>query len=187
MTVTETKPAGWRSGTLPDGVALMELEPLADHRGVFTEVFRQSWKTGVKVVQISLVDSVARTLRGSHIHLQHAEIYVAAAGAMLVGMTDLRPASPTFGKAGLVRLDADDRRLLAIPPGVAHAYYSETDTVLLVGVSSYYDPSDDLGCRWDDPELGVDWPPISPILSARDAGAVSLAELRQALAARGLA
>ncbi len=186
MIVTETKPLGRISGTLPQGVALFDLNPSADHRGVFTEVFRQNWRTGVEVVQINLAESVARTLRGTHVHLAHAEVYVAASGSMLLGVSDLRPSSVTAGAAALVRLDAADRQVLAIPPGVAHAYYSETDTVLLQGVSAYYDPEDDLGCRWDDPGLGVAWPALQPILSARDSGAAGLPTLMRALRARGL-
>lgn len=35
-------------------------------------------------------------------------------------------------------------------------------------VDRYYDPDDELGVAWDDPDLGIDWGVAQPTLSARD-------------------
>jgi dTDP-4-dehydrorhamnose 3,5-epimerase len=56
-----------------------------------------------------------------------------------------------------------------IPPGVAHGFASLTDLTLTYLVDGYYDPSDELGVAWDDPDIGADWGVTDPILSARDA------------------
>ena len=55
-----------------------------------------------------------------------------------------------------------------IPPGVAHGFASLTDLTLTYLVDSYYNPEDELGVAWDDPEIGADWGVTDPILSARD-------------------
>ena len=55
-----------------------------------------------------------------------------------------------------------------IPPGVAHGFASVTDMTITYMVDSYYNPADELGVAWDDPEIGADWGVSDPILSARD-------------------
>lgn len=168
---------------LPVGVNLIDLDPIPDARGAFTEIYRDVWPTGVRVAQVNMVAGKARVLRGVHLHLRHDEFYVAAQGQMLIGVSDLRPGSPTCGLGALVALSGDRPQLFSIPRGVAHGYYSQTATLLIAGVSELYDPTDDVGCRWDDPALGIDWPAIRPILSQRDARAPQLSVLKAAMAA----
>jgi dTDP-4-dehydrorhamnose 3,5-epimerase len=57
-----------------------------------------------------------------------------------------------------------------IPPGVAHGFAALTDVLLTYLVDNYYDPADELGLAWDDPEVGADWGVADPILSPRDQG-----------------
>ena len=58
---------------------------------------------------------------------------------------------------------------LFIPPGVAHGFASLTDCVITYLVDGYYNPADELGVAWNDPELGADWGLTDPIVSERDA------------------
>ena len=55
-----------------------------------------------------------------------------------------------------------------IPPGVAHGFASLTDLTITYLVDSYYNPDDELGVAWDDPEIHADWGVVAPILSPRD-------------------
>ena len=55
-----------------------------------------------------------------------------------------------------------------IPPGVAHGFASLTDMTITYLVDGYYNPTDELGVAWDDPEIGADWGLDDPILSERD-------------------
>jgi dTDP-4-dehydrorhamnose 3,5-epimerase len=55
-----------------------------------------------------------------------------------------------------------------IPPGVAHGFASLTDVLLWYLVDGYYNPDDELGVAWDDPDIGADWGIESPVLSSRD-------------------
>jgi dTDP-4-dehydrorhamnose 3,5-epimerase len=55
-----------------------------------------------------------------------------------------------------------------IPPGVAHGFAALTDMTITYLVDSYYNPADELGVAWDDPEIAADWGLADPILSARD-------------------
>ena len=78
---------------------------------------------------------------------------------------------------------------MTIPTGVAHGFLALTDLTLLYLVTNEYDGSDELGFAWDDPAVGVPWPPVAatsdgrPILSDRDRSNPSLAELVERLRA----
>ena len=70
---------------------------------------------------------------------------------------------------GRVRDDIEaDSRGVFIPPGVAHGFAALTDMMITYMVDSYYNPDDELGVAWDDPDIGADWGVADPILSARD-------------------
>ena len=163
---------------LPDGVSLVPLVPHADDRGVFTELFRESWDLAVEPVQWNAVRSAANVLRGVHAHLRHEDYLTLVAGRATIGLHDLRPGSPTEGVAATVELCADEPAALTIPTGVAHGFYFHEPSLHVYAVTHEFDLADELGCRWDAPGLGVDWPCREPHISPRDAALGSLDELR---------
>jgi dTDP-4-dehydrorhamnose 3,5-epimerase len=165
---------------LPSGVELQRLEPHADARGVFTELFRDSWELPVAPVQWNAVRSEPGVLRGVHAHWRHADYLTVVAGKASIGLHDLREGSETEGLGALVELAADAPAALSIPPGVAHGFYFHEPSLHVYAVSHEWDPSDELGCRWDDPELGIDWPCSEPLLSDRDRELGPLSSLRVA-------
>jgi dTDP-4-dehydrorhamnose 3,5-epimerase len=163
---------------LPAGVSLVPLTPHGDERGVFTELFRASWDVGVAPVQWNAVSSNANVLRGVHAHVRHTDYLTVAVGRATIGLHDLRPNSPTEGLGTTVELDADEPAALVIPVGVAHGFYFHASSMHVYAVSHEFDPADELGCRWDDPELHIAWPCAEPLISPRDDGLGSLSELR---------
>lgn len=163
--------------SLPEGVAIRALTPKVDSRGSLTEVYRASWGMGCQPVQINAMSSVAGTLRGVHVHAQHADHLALIAGRMLLGLHDLRSESATRGTSWLIEIDAQQPQAVAIPVGVAHGFYFPVASVLVYGVSHYWDPADELGCRWDAAELNLAWPTRAPILSQRDAEAADYATM----------
>ena len=174
---------------LPDGVELQWLKPNADSRGVFTELFRDSWGLSVAPVQWNAVHSEANVLRGVHAHWRHADYLTVLVGLAAIGLHDLREGSPTEGIGAVVEMAADDPTGLSIPPGVARGFYFHEPSLHVYAVSHEWDPEDELGCRWDDPELDLAWPCSAPLLSNRDRGLGPLSALRgswrAALAAAG--
>lgn len=162
---------------LPFGVVLRPLPGHADHRGEIVELFQDEWDTGVKPVQWNVFNSGANVLRGMHVHLRHTDYLVVSAGRMLVALRDLRRGSPTDGLGVSFELQGEDGVALVIPPGVGHAFYCEFSSSMLQGTSHAFDTSDELGCHWADPELGIQWPNIEPLLSDRDRHAPPLREL----------
>jgi dTDP-4-dehydrorhamnose 3,5-epimerase len=160
------------------GVDLVPLQPFPDDRGTFVEFFREEWGVGPAPVQWNVVRSQANVLRGVHVHHAHHDFLTVATGTLLLGLYDLRPDSPTHGVSCFVTLSGDDPHAAAIPPGVCHGFYYPEPTVHIYGVTEYWSPDDELGCRYDAPELGLDWPTASPTLSAKDRDAVTFEQMR---------
>jgi dTDP-4-dehydrorhamnose 3,5-epimerase len=169
------------------GVDLSELRTHHDERGSVTEIFREEWLDG-RFVQWNHVRSDSGVLRGVHGHTLHSDYLVLLAGSALIGLKDLRPDSPTYGHSEIVPLRGDQQQSLKIPAGVAHGFYFPQPSVLVYAVTHYWNPEDELGCRWDDPELGIAWPFQSARVSARDAALPGFrafaAELQEKMALR---
>ncbi len=167
---------------LPGGVVLRELNAHTDHRGTLTEGYRQSVTTA-PLKQFNVVVSAAGVLRGVHLHVDHTDHLVMAHGRLVVGLHDCRRSSATFGTGTAVVLQ-DNNRSLTIPPGVAHGFWTPTGGTLVYALDVEWSPDDELGCRWDDPGLAIDWSthgdvapgqfPGGPLLSERDRTALSL-------------
>ena len=97
---------------------------------------------------------------------------------------DIRPDSETFGHWEGVELDADGHRQLFVPVGFAHGFCVLSDHAdVQYKLSAPYDPATEAGFRWNDPEIGIDWPVTAPVLSARDLQSESFAALRERLGA----
>ncbi len=105
------------------------------------------------------------TVRGLHFQVgPHAQgkLIRAVSGSALDVAVDLRPGSPTLGDHLSITLDADEGQLLWLPAGFAHGFCTLTaDTVIQYKVTDYYSPDCERTLRWDEPRLGIDWPPIA--------------------------
>jgi len=163
--------------TLPHGVALHPITVHADDRGTFAEIYRAEWATGVDPLQWNFVRSAAGVLRGVHVHLRHADYLIVVEGAATIGLVDLRPGSPTERLAATLEVVGHTPRALVIPPGVAHGFYFDVPSLHVYAVSHYWDPEDELGCRFDDPGLGLRWPAAPKLVSERDQALPPLAGL----------
>jgi dTDP-4-dehydrorhamnose 3,5-epimerase len=93
-------------------------------------------------------------------------------GSVFDVAVDIRRSSPGFGEWTGVELSEDNFKQFWIPPGFAHGFLALRDADLLYKVSEYYSPAHDRSIRWDDPDIGIDWPlDGAPILSDKDANA----------------
>jgi dTDP-4-dehydrorhamnose 3,5-epimerase len=120
------------------------------------------------MVQANRSDKSAGAVVGLHYHLHQADYWQCPRGMARVVLHDLRVGSPTDGATEALEMSEHDCRGVFIPPGVAHGFASLTDLTLIYLVDSYYNPADELGVAWDDPEIAADWGVADPILSARD-------------------
>ena len=150
-------------------VTVVEPKTYGDERGRFVETYRRSWfPLGREMLQGNRSEKQAGAVVGLHYHLHQADYWYMLRGRARVVLHDLREGSPTDGATLVMDLDGQEDRGLFIPPGVAHGFASHTDLLLWYLVDSYYNPADELGLAWDDPDVGADWGVVDPVLSARD-------------------
>jgi len=164
-------------GRIAEGMERRPLTPHQDSRGSFTEIFRESWGLGPRAIQWNLVRSEPRTVRGVHVHLAHLDYWTLVQGRATVGFRDLRVHSPTCGLAGEMHLTGDVPEIIVIPPGVAHGFQFHDVSLHIYAVTHYWDLADELGCKWDDLELGIAWPSKEAVVSPRDRDAAPLIDL----------
>ncbi len=162
-----------------DGVVIVHPAVHGDERGVFVETYRREWfPRGREMLQGNRSEKQAGAVVGLHFHLHQADYWYVPRGTARVVLHDLRVGSPTEGGTLSFDLDGVDHRGVWIPPGVAHGFGSVTDVTMTYLVDQYYNPADELGVAWDDPEIGADWGvQLPPIVSARDQANLSRKEL----------
>jgi dTDP-4-dehydrorhamnose 3,5-epimerase len=152
-----------------NGVVIVTPDVHGDNRGRFVETWRKEWvPVSGDMVQANRADRRQGALVGLHYHLHQADYWYVPYGRALVVLHDLRESSSTAGATLTLEIGEHDHRGVYIPPGVAHGFYALTDMTITYLVDHYYNPADELGVAWDDPELGVAWPSTDPELSNRD-------------------
>lgn len=158
-------------------VLILEPQVFGDERGFFFESFNQQKfeaLTGVKAdfVQDNHSKSAVNVLRGLHYQIQQPQgkLVRVVAGEVFDVAVDLRRQSATFGKWVGVILSAENKRQLWVPPGFAHGFLVlKEGTEFLYKTTDYYAPQHERCIRWDDPEIGIEWPLAGdPVLSAKD-------------------
>ena len=161
-----------------EGAYLIDVERHADERGFLARTFceREFAEHGapMRVVQSSTIHSPRRhTLRGLHFQeAPHREIKVVRCtrGSIFLVMVDLRRGSATRNEWLGIELSARNERLAYVPEGFAQGYQTlEDDTEVLYQMSHRYMPEAARGVRWDDPDLGIEWPAADErLISERD-------------------
>jgi dTDP-4-dehydrorhamnose 3,5-epimerase len=149
-----------------------------DARGCFVETYRRNWIPGAReMIQGNRADRSAGSVVGLHYHLHQADYWYVPFGTARVVLHDLRTDSPTDRATEVFDLGGDDHPGVFIPPGVAHGFAAITEMTITYLVDGYYNPADELGVAWDDPEIGADWGVHDPVLSERDAANPKRAEI----------
>jgi dTDP-4-dehydrorhamnose 3,5-epimerase len=171
------------------GVIVVEPDVHRDGRGFFFETFHEEkYRTGGvsgPFVQDNHSSSVALTLRGLHLQRRRPQgkLIRVIEGEIFDVAVDVRPDSPTFGRWVAVILTSDNFKQCYVPPGFAHGFCVISPIAQVeYKCTDFYDPDDEIGLAWNDPALGIAWPVTDPILSERDRGHQSLAELKSLLA-----
>ena len=161
--------------SLPD---VWELQPkiFRDARGFFIETYQQQKFNQLGIFDAFVQDnhscSAKGTLRGLHYQLRHAQAKLCRVieGQALDVAVDIRLGSPNFGKWTSVLLSAEKQNQIFIPAGFAHGFLTLTESVqFLYKCSDYYDPADEHGILWSDPDLAISWGNSEPLISDKDA------------------
>lgn len=167
-----------------DGVLLVTPQVFGDDRGFFMETFNKAkaLESGLpeEFVQDNHSKSSYGVLRGLHyqspswqgklVRVVQGEIYDVA--------VDIRANSPTFGQWVGYYLDDKTKQQLYVPEGFAHGFCVTSETAeVIYKCTSLYAPDEEGSLLWNDPEIGIEWPIDSPILSPKDEVGTPFSEL----------
>ncbi len=166
------------------GVLIFEPKVFSDDRGFFLETWsRQRYEdAGINVafVQDNVSYSTKGVLRGLHYQYPHGQgkLVQVLKGKVLDVAVDIRLGSETFGKWVSATISEDDHRQIYVPPGFAHGFcVLSDDAIFSYKCTNYYDGSCEGGVRWDDPDIGIEWPITEPAVSSKDAALAKLSEI----------
>jgi len=167
------------------GVLILEPRVFGDERGFFMETYQRNHyaRHGIprNLVQDNLSYSRRGVLRGLHLQWPHPQekLVQVLSGEVFDVSVDVSRGSPTFGRWVGVRLSGDNKRQLWIPAGFAHGLcVTGADALFTYKCSDFYHPEAELSVRWDDPDIGIDWPlDGKPELSAKDSEADLLRDI----------
>jgi dTDP-4-dehydrorhamnose 3,5-epimerase len=160
-----------------EGCMLIKMHPIGDSRGFFARTFcAEEFKVNglnSTLAQASISFNEQRgTMRGLHFQTGQAledKLVRCVRGTIFDVMVDIRPGSPTFGKWVAYELSEDNNLQLYSAKGFAHGFQTLTDDcVVAYHIAQFYDPERSFGVRWDDPQIGVEWPMAPTDQSARD-------------------
>ena len=175
MKVTETKLAG---------MLIIEPKVFGDARGFFKETFQAERYQEAGIEYTFVQDNYSRSqkgvLRGLHFQITkpQGKLVSCPKGAVFDVAVDIDPESTTYGQYVGVELTEENHKQLWVPPGYAHGFCVLSETAdFQYKCTNYYDPSDEGGVIWNDPDVAIEWPIADPSLSNKDALLPTLAEL----------
>lgn len=159
------------------GAYLIELEKRGDARGYFARSFcaREFEEAGLVSQFVQANTSLSPepgTLRGLHYQLGEAaetKLMRCIQGAMWDVIVDMRPESATYRQSFGAELSAENGHQMYVPKGFAHGFMTlMPNTIAAYMVDAFYTPNAEVGLRYDDPGLAIDWPRAAAIVSDKD-------------------
>lgn len=168
---TEQRPGEFLRGVLVYGMkhetavqdcCVFDIKNHKDHRGSFTELYRESDESCLSAQQINCSVSHLGILRGIH-QAPYWKLVTCVQGKILDVCYDLREDSPTYLKHVVVELTYD--RQIYIPPGCGHAFQALTDAVVVYSQGGVYDPEHEKS--WHHGSFYVPWP-LYEVVSQKD-------------------
>lgn len=169
-----------------DDVITIEPDLFLDKRGFFYESFNFAKFCSVIKGDISFVfdcESLSKkgTIRGLHYQkkpFEQGKLVRVVQGAVYDVIVDLRMHSRTFGFKDMVTLSAENKKILWIPPGLAHGFQAlEETTKMQYKITNFYEKSSEVTIKYNDPNLKIEWPILDPIfMSEKDLKGLSFNE-----------
>lgn len=176
-----------RLPTRLDGPVFLEATAFGDERGFFLESYRRSTfaELGVdfELVQQNHSRSRRGVVRGMHFQPGMGKLVRCIRGQIVDVLVDIRRGSPQFGQWEAFELSDENHRQVFCPDGFAHGFCVLSELADVVyGCTTYWDPKTEGGFRYDDPQVGIEWPSgLTLTPSAKDATAPTLAEIAEML------
>lgn len=158
------------------GVVIIEPAVFGDERGFFLETYQEQRYRELAGIHLPFVQdnhsrSTKGVLRGLHFQKTkpQGKLVRVVTGEVYDVAVDIDPVSPTYGQYEGVVLSGQNKRQFWVPPGYAHGFVVLSETAdFEYKCTDYYDPSDEGGILWNDPDIGIPWPLDDVALSEKD-------------------
>ena len=148
-----------------EGLVVVEPKVFGDNRGYFMETYNYNDFKAAGLDMVFVQDTQSKSkkgvLRGLHFQKKNPQgkLVRVVSGEVYDVAVDLRKGSDTYGKWYGVLLSAENKKQFYVPEGFAHGFVVMSETAEFVyKCTRFYDPSDEGGLMWNDPEIGIDWP-----------------------------
>ena len=148
-----------------EGLVVVEPKVFGDNRGYFMETYNYNDFKAAGLDMVFVQDNQSKSkkgvLRGLHFQKKNPQgkLVRVVSGEVDDVAVDLRRGSDTYGKWYGVLLSAENKKQFYVPEGFAHGFVVMSETAEFVyKCTRFYDPSDEGGLMWNDPEFGIDWP-----------------------------
>jgi dTDP-4-dehydrorhamnose 3,5-epimerase len=148
-----------------DGLLIIEPPVFGDDRGFFMEWFNakdfKALGLDLEFVQDNHSHSQKGVLRGMHFQKRspQTKLIRVTRGIVFDVVVDLRKSYKTFGKWFGIKLSDQNKKIFLIPVGFAHGFLTLSDDVdFMYKCTDFYNPDDEGGLRWDDPNINIKWP-----------------------------
>jgi len=158
------------------GLLIIKPNVFNDGRGFFLETWQKERYKEVGIKENFVQDNWSRSakgvLRGLHFQKKHPQgkLVSVRTGEVFDVAVDIRRDSPTFGKWHGEVLSDKNHLQMYVPPGFAHGFCVLSEMAdFSYKCTDYYNPPDEGGIVWNDYEIGIDWPVLSPLVSEKDA------------------
>lgn len=169
--------------TALEGVLVVEPNVIRDPRGFFVETWHAERYAAAGIASTFVQDNHSRsgrhTLRGLHWQEEQpqAKLVRVIEGEIFDVVVDVRPGSATFGRWVGVSLSDENFLQLYVPEGFAHGFCVTSEVAQVeYKCSNFYYPAGERGLIWNDPDIGIEWPVATPLLSDRDRRHPTLAQ-----------
>ena len=169
-----------------EGLIVIKPQPFGDERGYFFEAYNvcdfEEAGLGMRFVQTNESMSTKGVLRGLHFQKEfpQGKLVRCTVGEVFDVAVDLRRGSKTFGQWFGLILSESNFFEFYVPKGFAHGFYVLSEKAKFeYMVTDYYHPNDEGSCRYDDPDIAIDWPIKDDLvlLSEKDKSAPFLREI----------
>lgn len=161
-----------------EGLKVITPEVREDARGYFMETYQYNDYKAAGIDQVFVQDnqssSAKGVLRGLHFQINYPQdkLVRVISGEVYDVAVDLRPGSATYGKWHGVFLSAENKKQFFVPKNFAHGFYVLSDYAeFFYKCTDFYHPNDEGGIRWNDPDIGIEWPLLEGVklnLSEKD-------------------
>ncbi|MCC5916637.1 MAG: dTDP-4-dehydrorhamnose 3,5-epimerase family protein [Cryomorphaceae bacterium] len=159
------------------GVKLITPSVHTDERGTlfttfYDDVYSALIPSNLNFKHDKFANTLKRVLRGIHGDTKSWKLVTTVFGEITQVVVDNRKDSPTYKNWQSFKINGLNPQLVLLPPGVGNAFYVHSDVAVyhykLAYMGEYFDAEDQFTLKWNDPEIGIEWPDTNPVLSNRD-------------------